>query len=303
LFKGTKKIFFIFNENKVDKSLDLKANVDNFINQCKITNNCIDCVYNYKITNYAFQQFFLRPEIVKILTNKELGKFVILDQYGFKEIDDNIFKQLISFPKTDFIFFISSSFINRFKEHPNITKYIDTSRIGFDDIKPNEIHRSIAQYFKDLIPKGKEYYLHHFSIRKDIRRGNYYGLIFGSNHTFGMEKFLKVCWKYDKFSGEANYNIDNNYEEDSLFNSLGENIKKDKIKKDIVNLILAGKITDNISGLKHTMLQGCEPKLFTDTIIELEKSKKIQRIGEVNKQSTSIHKAKPYRIKILSNDT
>jgi len=301
--KVQKEIIFVFNESRQDKSIELKENVENFIAQCKIENNCENCVYNHRIENFDFKDIFSHNKIKSILTNNEFGKFVFLDQYGIKEINDDIFRQLISFPKTDFIFFISSSFINRFKEHPNITKYIDTSKIEFEDIKPNEIHRAIAKYFRDLIPTEKEYYLHHFSIKKKKKKGNYYGLIFGSNHTLGMEKFLKVCWKYDRFSGEANYNIDNNFVANSLFGGLGENIKKDTIKREIIKLILAGKIEDNISGLKYTMRNGCEPKLFTEIVNELEQNKKIERIGEVNKQSTNIHTAKQYQIKILNNGT
>ncbi len=301
--KAQKEIIFIFNEALPDKSLELKENVDNFIAQCKIKNNCGNCVYDYRIENFDFKDIFSDSKINTILTNKEFGKFILLDQYGFKEIHDDIFRQLISFPKTDFIFFISSSFIKRFSEHPNTTKYIDTSKIKFEDRKPNEIHRVIANYFRDLIPAEKEYYLHHFSIKKDEKKGNYYGLIFGSNHTLGMEKFLKVCWKYDKFSGEANYNIDNNFASNSLFGALNENIKKDTIKREIVKLILAGEIKDNIAGLKYTIRNGCEPKLFTEIVNELEQNKKIERIGEVNNSSTNIHKAKPYQIKILSNGT
>lgn len=301
--KAQKEIIFIFNEGKLGKSKVLKENVDNFIAHCKIKNKCDNCVYNYRIENFDFKDIFSDLKINIILSNKDYGKFILLDQYGFKEIHDDIFKQLISFPKTDFIFFISSSFINRFKEHPNTKKYIDTSKIKFVDKKPNEIHRAIAQYFRDLIPPEKEYYLHHFSIRKDENKGNYYGLIFGSNHTLGMEKFLKVCWRYDKFSGEANYNIDYNYETNSLFGALGENVKKDSVKKDIINLILSSKIKDNISGLKYTMRQGCEPKLFTEIVIELELNKKIERIGNVNNSATNIHKAKSYQIKTISNGT
>lgn len=37
---------------------------------------------------------------------------------------------------------------------------------------------------------------------------NYYGVVFGSSHTFGAEKFQKVCWGLDPITGEADYNID-----------------------------------------------------------------------------------------------
>lgn len=154
-----------------------------------------------------------------------------------------------------------------------------------------------------MMQQGKEYYLHHFSIRKEAKKGNYYGLIFGSNHTLGMEKFLKVCWKHDTFSGEANYNIDNNFEQGTLFFQPENNVKKDTIKTEIKNLILSEHIKDNITGLKFAMQKGCEPKLFTEVVKELEKNNEIEREGNLNYSSTNIHRAKIYTIKILSNGT
>jgi len=223
-----KPIKFFFNEGQIRKSNKLQQNTDSFIEQCKILNNCSQCVYDYHILNYDFQELFSKPELKKVFENRNIAKFVLLDQYGFSQINEEVFKQLISFPKTDFIFFISSSFINRFKEHPYTKLHIDTSKIAFEDIEPNKIHRAVADYFRSLIPNDKEYYLHHFSIKKGA---NYYGLIFGSNHTLGMEKFLKVCWHHDKLSGEANYNIDNNWEEGTIFAQLGENKKRYYFKR------------------------------------------------------------------------
>lgn len=144
--------------------------------------------------------------------------------------------------------------------------------------------------------------MQHFSIRKE-NKGNYYGLIFGTGHTLGMEKFLKVCWNHDTFSGEANYNIDNNFEKDTLFYNLESTIKKDIVSREIKKLILTGKLSDNISGLKYAMRNGCEAKLFVEAIKDLEKEKMIERIGDANNQSSNIHKAKIYRIKILKNGT
>jgi len=298
-----KEIKFLFNEGREDKSQELKQNINLHIEQCKQENSCTNCIYKYSVQNYSFQEIFSNPALTTIFNNKRFGKFILLDQYGFKEINEDIFKALTNYPKTDFIFFISSSFISRFREHPNTTKYIDTSKIDFENIRPNEIHRAIADYFRDLVPAGKEYYLHHFSIQKEEKKGNYYGLIFGSNHTLGMEKFLKVCWKHDTFAGEANYNIDNNYEKDSLFGSLGENVKKDTVSGEIKSLILSGEIPDNISGLKFAMHKGCEPKLFTEVVQKLEKQKLIERFGDVNNQSSNIHRVKKYHLKRLNHGT
>jgi len=290
--KAQKPIKFFFNEGQIRKSSELQQNTDSFIEQCKKTNNCSNCVYEYHILNYDFQELFNKPDLKKVFENKKIAKFVLLDQYGFSQINKDIFKQLISFPKTDFIFFISSSFISRFREHPSTKQY---STIAFKNKKPNEIHRAVADSFRKLIPNDKEYYLHHFSIKKGA---NYYGLIFGSNHTLGMEKFLKVCWNHDKQSGEANFNIDNNWEEDSLFAQLGENIKKDTVSREITKLILSGKISDNKKGLKYALTQGCEPKLFTEVVQKLMSDKLIEIVGKFNKQATNIHRIKKtYKIK------
>lgn len=294
--KAEKPIKFFFNEGQSRKSAELKENTDAFIEQCKRKNGCSHCVYDYHILNYNFQELFSEPALKKVFENRNIAKFVLLDQYGFSQINDDIFKQLISFPKTDFIFFIASAFINRFKEHPNTKQHINTSRIDFNDKETREIHRAVADYFRSLIPNDKEYYLHHFSIKKGA---NYYGLIFGSNHTLGMEKFLKVCWNHDKLSGEANYKIEiNDYEEGTLFYNPGNTVKKEKIKSEIKELILSGKISDNKTGLKYALTKGCEPKLFTEVVLNLVENKSIEIIGKFNKQSTSIHRIKkPYHIK------
>lgn len=299
--KAKKEVKFLFNDDKADKSKELKENVSLHIENCKQVNNCDDCIFTIRIESFNFQDIFSDPGIRNIFKNNNFGKFVLLDQYGFSQIDEDVFKQLISFPKTDFIFFIASSFIKRFREHPNTTKYINTSKIKFENLKPNEVHRGVAEYFRDLIPAGKEYYLHHFSIRKDAKKGNYYGLIFGSNHTLGMEKFLKVCWSIDMYSGEANYNIDNNYGQGSLFEN--ENVKKDSLSNEIKQLILSGEISDNITGLKYAMKNGCEPSLFTEVVKKMEKEKLIERSGTKKYTSTNIHKADFYQIIRIQNGT
>ena len=118
-----------------------------------------------------------------------------------------------------------------------------------------------------------------------------------------MEKFLKVCWKHDTFSGEANYNIDNNFENGTLFFHPENNIKKNTVSKEIKRLILSGKIADNIAGLKFAMYNGCEPKLFTEVVRKLEKENMIELFGDINNQSSNIHKAKTYHIKRLHDGT
>ena len=293
-----KHISFAFNEKEKDKFDTLVTNVNEFMKRCR-ESNCKyeNCVYKYEnFQQKKFKDVFNSADFQQNLNNRNFGKFILLDQYGFSQVDEDVFLQLVNAPKTDFIFFISSSFIRRFKDHPATKQYFDTAKINFDEAKPKECHRLIAQYFRDIIPSNKEYYLHHFTIRKGT---NYWGLIFGSNHTLGMEKFLKTCWKEDNLSGESNCNINNDYQEGTLFYNPDESVKRQEIKSDIRQKVLSGKISCNIDGLKYALKNGCLPEIFTSVIKTLEKEKRIVRTGDPNYSSTNIHKVKQYKIAIL----
>lgn len=50
------------------------------------------------------------------------------------------------------------------------------------------------------------------------------------------------------------------------------------------------------------MLQGCEPKLFTQVVKQLEKEKTIERFGDLNYSSTNVHRIKKYQIRLRGND-
>lgn len=289
-------VIFGFNEKLKRKSEELKQNVKMEFEQCFKNcpfNNCL--YYNsYFIGAFDFQKLIQNQKVCNILENKSYGKFILLDQYGFKQIKDDTFLKLVNSPKTDFIFFIASSFIKRFKKLPAIIAYFEENKIIFDESQPKECHRVITNYFRGLIPKEKEYYLHSFTIRK---RTNYYGLIFGTNHSLGMEKFLRVCWKNDKMAGESNCNINNDFEKDTLFYNPQTSNKKEKISELIKEKIITGEISNNIEGLKFALKNGCEAKLFVD-IIEPMIHKKIEIDGTFNRTSTCIHKIQKYNIKL-----
>lgn len=176
---------------------------------------------------------------------------------------------------------------------PAVTAYFADHKISYDDSKPNECHRVITDYFRNLIPAEKEYYLHSFTIKKGT---NYYGLIFGTNHSLGMEKFVKVCWKHDNQAGESNCNINNDFEQGSLFYSPTNTIKKVAVQEELEYKILHSEISDNEAGLKYALKKGCEPKLFVETVKKLQNQNKIEIDGKFNAQSINIHKVEKYKI-------
>lgn len=280
-------VVFAFNEKVKLKNIELQENVNKFVRNC--LNNCQrkECVYEYHFGNYDFKEAFNRHNVIEILNNKSYGKFVLLDQYGFKEVDNDVFQTLISAPMTDFIFFISSSFIKRFKEHESVKKYIETEKIKFDEAEPKECHRIMANYFNSMIPKQKEYYLHHFTIKKG---SNYYGLIFGTGHTFGMEKFLKVCWQKDKLAGEANFDLNNDFQIGTLFYTEDNTNKIERYVDELTKKILAKEIKNNLEALKFTLKSGILPKSYIDKIDKIIISNNIQIKGNYNKKASNIHK-------------
>lgn len=135
-----------------------------------------------------------------ILRDPNTACLAFLDQYGFKEVDANVFAKLTTCPTTDILFFISTQHLHRFADHPTIRKYMELDRAG----DHYHAHRVILEWYRAQIPKGTEYYLAPFSFRKG---GNIYSLIFGSGHPRGMEQFLSVAWQKDKLNGEADYDL------------------------------------------------------------------------------------------------
>lgn len=133
------------------------------------------------------------------------ANLLFLDQNGIKHITEDVFKKIVCLKQTDFLFFISSSTIKRFADHPNICQHIKLNEKDVEQTPYHKIHRLVLEYYKSLIPDRREYYLAQFSLKKNA---GLYGLIFGSGHVLGIEKFLTTCWNLDPERGEANFDID-----------------------------------------------------------------------------------------------
>ena len=135
----------------------------------------------------------------EVLRRPTAAKLVLIDQYGVDYVSDSVFRELVECPTCDLLFFISSSTLNRFHGHPAIKQRIRRP----DDYY--HVHRAVADYYRALLPSGLRYFLGRFSIKKS---SNIYGVIFGSAHPLGMDKFLRVAWQTDKVNGEADFDID-----------------------------------------------------------------------------------------------
>lgn len=155
------------------------------------------------------------------LRNPRSAKLLIIDQFGVDAVSDEMFDKLISYPHADFIFFLSSSTLHRFRSHPAIKQKIPEIEDSY------HVHRAAFEYYKRLVPTVNDVFLGQFSIRKG---SNIYGLIFGSQHPLGIHKFLQVAWKHDRISGEANFDVDReNVQENEILLDFDE-LKPKKIQ-------------------------------------------------------------------------
>jgi three-Cys-motif partner protein len=135
----------------------------------------------------------------RILRDRNTAKLLIIDQFGVDEVSDAVFTKLSELPTTDFIFFLSSWTLHRFRALPAIKQKIEKIEDSYG------VHRAAVRYYRNLLGPSHGLFLGSFSIKK---RSNIYGLIFGSRHPLGIHKFLQVAWATDEIAGKANFDIE-----------------------------------------------------------------------------------------------
>lgn len=143
-----------------------------------------------------FEQAFQRSW--PTISNPRAAKLLLLDQFGIDHITEVVFRQLVSAPTCDFLFFISSSTFYRFQDHPAIKQKVERADDHY------HAHLAVLNFYRSLIPAARQFYLSPFSLKK---RSNIYGVVFGSANARGMDKFLSVAWSQDQINGEADFDI------------------------------------------------------------------------------------------------
>lgn len=238
--------------------------------------NITQLEYNEKKINICYynKDFIeLFPETLPLMKNS--ANLIFLDQFGIKYVTEERFQTLIKLKVTDILFFISSSTFNRFPDDENVTKVIGLSS---EEIKTEpfyNIHRLVHKKYSELIPKGHSYCLAPFSIKKGT---NIYGLIFGSGHPLGMEKFLDICWKKDEETGEANFDIQGDKQlkiQPSLFEEDHKQMKIPVFQSDLKKEILSGNLKSDLEIFLYAINNGFTGTHIRPVIKELKEEKKI----------------------------
>lgn len=144
---------------------------------------CPGSCCNIRYTTKNFHDA-LKDEL-PIMRKNNTACLVVIDQFGVSEVTEDVIKILDTCTVTDFMFFVSSASFYRFRKQESINSILDIGECPYHDV-----HRKVCEKYKSFLPSGSEIHLAPFSIRKD--NGNIYGIIFGSKHLKGLEKFLNV---------------------------------------------------------------------------------------------------------------
>lgn len=269
------KIRVVINEYDTEKYKLLVQNLETITNKS---------LYSVELYNDDFLAVFNRHYDSMVRT----ANFLFLDQNGIKQITEDVFSQLISLKQTDFLFFISSSYIKRFSEVEEFAKYLKITKQDLEGKSYYHIHRVVLEYYRTKIPDNRAYFLAPFSIKKPT---GIYGLIFGTNHTLGIEKFLQVCWKHDMLTGEANFDIDNeqiDLSQPSLFKEFDIPTKRQVFEESLKSKILNSELKTDLQVYLFSLNEGFLLKDANRILKELDKEEKITLDFKLT--SSDVHK-------------
>ena len=264
------KINVIFNELKKNKFTAMKSAVEKELLSLNMNNQL-----NVEFYNDEFQKLF-RSKANKI---KKMPNLIFLDQYGIKQITQEVFATIENFSRTDFMFFIASSYFNRFMDTKEFKNYFPDLDIGkIKDIKYKDSHRFIINYYRSKLPDYSKTRLYPFTIRKTQ---NIYGLIFGSKNVLGIQKFLEVAWDKNRINGEANFDIDEDIENQQavLFPEMKKKTKIEIFQDDLKNYILSLKTVTNRQIYDYTLNNGFLPSHASEYIRKLKRENVIKFKG------------------------
>lgn len=250
LAQKKKQVFIFLNDADERKTEQLKLNVEKKVAQLSLGTLAVP-----KFSSQDFRECLLTTYAKELKNGCNL---IFIDQNGFKQVDEEVFGFLINLETTEFLFFISSSFVHRFAKEPEVKRYhpkFDASRIM--NASRKKVHNVICGEFQKYVPSNvKSYALMPFSIMKGDNN-NIYGLIFVSKHVRGADKFLKTVWKENAINGNANFDIEDDLQRDQLDLFRGKTPTKiEAFQKELREKILNGEITNNLQAFYFTLNHG-----------------------------------------------
>ncbi len=257
-----KKVHIHLYFNEYDKN---KYNI--LVKECEtyLANSTIRAsgLITIRIENKDFKDAY--PAEIENIKNKP--SLVFIDQNGVKFLHEKYFIPLTATQKTDFLYFVSSSYIPRFEKTP---EFEQLNLNSLKNIPSTHVHRFLVKELERKItnPNMK---LYSFSIKKG---SNIYGIVFGASHPRAVDKFLSLAWKMNSENGEANYDIDDDTKKSQLsFFEAKSLTKKEEFMQKLRKKILDKTLITNKSVLDFVYSEGHIPEHAKEVLKALKKEK------------------------------
>lgn len=231
---------------KQDKFESLKVACRNVL----IENPDLAAVVDVRFHNEDFESLFpkLLPDINKY------PSLIYLDQNGIKFTSDRYLLEFDKMRQTDFLYFVSSSYLWRFGESDEFTTHLD---LDISEIKKGRyefIHRNIIEELRRRLPEDTKLKLYPFSLKKE---SNIYGIVFGASHPRAVDNFLGIAWKRNGVNGEANFDIDDDVSKAQATLFEPQPLTKiETFQRNVRTRVLSGEITNNFELLNFAFEEG-----------------------------------------------
>jgi three-Cys-motif partner protein len=262
--RARKPIRMYFNDWKSDKISRLR----DALNLVACKRGCCQTI----LSDRPFEEVL--RDLYPAIQDSGSANLVIMDQFGISDATSDVVRLLANCLRTDILFFVPSSYIRRFQNHPAFRDKFDLTGMN---LEYNTVHRFICEYYREKLGTI-EYHLAPFSIKTG---GNIHGVVFGTSHLYGLEKFLKVCWDIDPTTGEANYSVDQDPAwggNECLFPELNAITRVDLFSNDLRKFIEKSSPT-NMAMYRFVLSKGFTPTRAGAVLKNLQESGWLQLVS------------------------
>lgn len=288
------KVVLRFNDMDYEKVKDLRQAV-----QDKIDGHSLGGLVEPQISAADFEKIYSNE--IKAIQAASIPSFVFIDQYGIKHVTESVFTGLCNLQRTDFMFFVSSSFFKRFAQEDEFLRH--HPKVNKDEIAGCEqahVHRKIRQYYQSMVPEKCDTKVYSFTIKKNH---NIYGLIFCTAHPLGAEKFIDVAWNQNGQNGEANFDLDDDAGASQLLIFGNKRLtKKEDFEKRLRDQIINGLIKTNKEAYDLCLLEGIQPSFGKEIICKMIDAKELIGTKVFGMKYRSIYKENKTTIFTLSQN-
>jgi three-Cys-motif partner protein len=263
---GNKMISILLNDDNKKHFEQLQENCKEYLENSPHLINMVRISYYNEDANDLLQRVFSAIG--------ESPSLVLMDQFGLKHV--NYIEKFAKCDKTDFIYFISSSFAKRFAETSEFRKALNLTEGEIKDLMncPHKlIHDNIVNLLRQRI-QNSSLRLYPFSLKKG---SSIYGLIFGAKHPRAFDKFLRIAWSINPENGRADYDINEDVKkrEPVLWAEGKESTTVELFQERLSEKILNKEINNNVDAYYFMLEQGHISAHATEALKSLKKRGKI----------------------------